>query len=259
MEKAVGSAAARTARRSGAATGATGAATTEHQVVVRYLELNQLVLEMSAAGLQGRAPADFHLVAVGLARIQEELAHLQPRCRSSGFALQAKVRFNPHGIGERLDDDSRRRGVRLVAIAPPRAGVDNPLLLASQPHTRCGPTVGSALLLDRTCVVVPGLPTPHGADTAWLTTRSDVVSRTSVLWDLTYRESVAGRDAGWPSVTRRQLEVARGIALGRTTATMARELGVSVRTVATEVCVLRRLSRSSTAQAIDAWWAAGGH
>ncbi|OKI85094.1 hypothetical protein A6A27_14920 [Micromonospora sp. CB01531] len=199
------------------------------------------VLEMSVAARRGRAPDGFRLLGEGDNRIQEAFGALEPRCRASALALQRRPPFDPEDRGGRLDRESMRRGVRIEAIASEHAGLANPFLRATQPHARCGPVMGSALLLDRACAVLPGMPTGAGASTAWIVTRPDLVRMVCQLWDITYAASVPALRSPWPALTSRQLAVAQRAARGWTRAAIARDLGVSVRTVAGELHELKPL------------------
>lgn len=204
--------------------------------------LTATMWEMTSAALTGRTPHGIRLLGVGLDGIQDALAGMEPRCRTSGMALQQRTQFDPSGRGPALDRASRRRGVITKAIACEAAGHENPFLWSEQPHVRCGPVYGGAILLDRACAILPGLPTTSGSRTAWVVTRQEIVASVCRLWDETAACSRPACDTGWPRCTERQLEVARRRARGWTNHAIARDLGTSVRTVGAELQVIRALT-----------------
>jgi DNA-binding CsgD family transcriptional regulator len=112
----------------------------------------------------------------------------------------------------------------------------NPLLSSENPEIHVGPAQFQFILADETTAVVAGPLTEHGFPTAWLATRADVVDRVVDLWHETWARSRPAVPAGSsPPFTPRQCLVARRLVVGTKDAAIARELGVSLRTVAAEI------------------------
>ncbi|MFC7485769.1 helix-turn-helix transcriptional regulator [Knoellia pratensis] len=65
------------------------------------------------------------------------------------------------------------------------------------------------------------------------------------LWHSTWRESTPVlTDGALPTLIARQLDVARAVCLGRTDATIARQLGISERTVARDVATILQITQA---------------
>ncbi|WP_207556127.1 helix-turn-helix transcriptional regulator [Intrasporangium flavum] len=181
----------------------------------------------------------FRILGAGVDQIAQGLAAIEPRTRRTVESVQPTSTFNPHDRTQPLDEASRSRGLTLRFVGSERAFAMNPMLVAMYPHARVGPTVARFILIDRTAAVVGGPPDPRGFPTAWLATRDDVVERVRDLWTRTWARAVPVVPPGeQPPFTRRQFEVARRLALGAKDQAIARELGVSVRTVAADVAGL---------------------
>ncbi len=187
----------------------------------------------------GAQPPGFRMLGAGVDQIAEGLATLEPRTRRTVESVQPTSMFNPHDPTEALDESSRSRGVDLRFVGSERAFAMNPMLVATYPQARVGPTVARFILLDRRAAVVGGPNDPRGFPTAWLATRADLVLRVCDLWLRTWERAVPVVPPGEePPFTRRQYQVARRLALGAKDQAIARDLGVSVRTVAADVAAL---------------------
>jgi DNA-binding CsgD family transcriptional regulator len=187
----------------------------------------------------GLRPSGFRMIGAGVDQIAQGLAVIEPRTRRTVESVQPTSMFNPHDPTEPLDESSRSRGITMRFVGSERAFAMNPLLVATYPQARVGPTVARFILIDRRAAVVGGPPDPRGFPTAWLATRDDVVRTVRDLWERTWSRAVPVVPPGeQPPFTRRQLEVARRLALGAKDQAIAREIGVSVRTVAADIAAL---------------------
>jgi DNA-binding NarL/FixJ family response regulator len=87
--------------------------------------------------------------------------------------------------------------------------------------------------------------TRTGEPTAWIATAGPLLSDAVGLWDATWEESTPALPEGTrPPLGERQLAVARGVCLGRTDAGIARQLGISQRTVARDVAAVLEVTRA---------------
>ena len=209
--------------------------------------VEQLVLDRRS----GRSTPGFRLLGEGLDQIDAGLAALEPRARSSVWAMQPMLFWDPRNGMIAIDEQTRQRGVDLRFITGERSAVANPLITSEMPHVRFGPAPAQFILIDATTAVVGG---PIGGDdypTAWLTTRDDLVTVVRDVWEAALPQSRPGvAEGSEPPFTPRQCHVARRMVLGVKDAAIARELGVSVRTVAAEVsALLDGLGATSRAEA----------
>lgn len=181
------------------------------------------------------------LLGEGNRRIRERMADVESRCRRSVRSMQREAPFDPYDNELERDQLSRRRGIRMAMVVSEPAGFTNPYLRVMNPCARCGPVLGPAMLIDDACAVLPGVPTPGGANTAWVVTRPEMVSELRHLWRATVALSRPAAATSWPDLTHRQLLIARHTARGGTQAAVARSLGISERTVAHELSEIDRL------------------
>ncbi|WP_323095469.1 helix-turn-helix transcriptional regulator [Intrasporangium sp. YIM S08009] len=187
----------------------------------------------------GLRPSGFRMIGAGVDQIAQGLAAIEPRTRRTVESVQPTSMFNPNDRTQTLDEASVSRGVTMRLVGSERAFAMNPMLVAVHPQARVGPTVARFILIDRSAAVVGGPPDPRGFPTAWLATREDMVHRVRDLWERTWARATPVVPPGeQPPFSRRQYEVARRLALGAKDQAIARELGVSVRTVATDIAAL---------------------
>lgn len=199
-----------------------------------------LVGRMNEVAHPGRAlPQGLALLGIGHAAVAPVKAELERRTRRSVWSLQPHPRFDPEDDSYDLDARSRARGLDLVTITTARALRLNPLLTSLSPGVRVGPVVSWMILIDRRAAVLDGPTTPEGEPTAWIATSGPFLEAAVELWDATSAESTpALADGTPPPLGPRQLDVARGVCLGRTDGVIARHLGISERTVARDVAAL---------------------
>lgn len=194
---------------------------------------------------EGLSPTGFRMIGAGVDQITRGLAAIEPRTRRTVESVQPTLMFNPHDLTQPLDESSRARGITMRFVGSQRAFALNPMLVAVYPEARVGPTVARFILVDRSAAVVAGPPDPRGFPTAWLATRDDVVQRVRDLWERTWARATPVVPPGeQPPFTRRQYEVARRLALGAKDQAIARDLGVSVRTVATDIAAIAATLRA---------------
>ena len=187
----------------------------------------------------GRPTPGFRLLGEGLGQIDAGLTAMEPTARSSVWTMQPFLGWDPENAMIVLDEQTRRRGLDLSFITSERSATAYPLISSEMPHVRFGPAPTQFILLDRRAAVLGGPPSDGGYPTAWLTAREDLVALVRSIWGTALPLSRPGvPDGAAPPFTARQCLVARRMVLGVKDAAIARELGVSVRTVAAEVAAL---------------------
>ncbi|WP_207555941.1 helix-turn-helix transcriptional regulator [Intrasporangium flavum] len=187
----------------------------------------------------GRPTPGFRLLGEGLEQIDSGLSALEPTARSSVFTMQPLLFWDPRNAMIDLDGQTRLRGLDICMITSGRTAAAYPLLSSEMPHVRIGHAPTQFILIDRGTAVVGGPPSDGGYPSAWLATRADVLTLVRSVWDQALPMSRPGvPDGAEPPFTPRQCLVARRMVLGLKDAAIARELGVSVRTVAAEVAAL---------------------
>ncbi|PRY57031.1 regulatory LuxR family protein [Knoellia remsis] len=199
-----------------------------------------LLARMNEVAHPGRPlPDGLALFGIGHAEVTRSLVALEQRTRHSAWNIHPQPSFDPEDGAYELDRRSRERGLDLRMITPPRTLRFNPLLTSLSPNLLLGPAMFRLLLLDRTIALLDGPPMPDGETTFWIVTGGSLLEDSIALWDATLRESRRAVPEGSPPpLDRRQLEVARGVCLGRTDAAIARQLGISQRTVARDVAAI---------------------
>lgn len=168
--------------------------------------------------------------------IMAGLSQLAARARRTVWNMQPTVAFDPADPSFELNELSRRRGVDLQFITTQRAVRQSPLLTSCYPFALVGPVHLRTIFIDEDRAVLEGQSMPSGDGTAWLVTRADLVAEVSWIWHETKRLSRAAVPEGSPPpLTKRQFAVACLMATGVKDSSIAHELGVSPRTVATDV------------------------
>lgn len=191
------------------------------------------------------------LIGRGTDEILVGLSKLAPKARRTVWNMQPSLPFDPVDPTVALNDLSRARGVDLQLITSQRAVLQNPLLTSLFPAVLVGPVHLRTILIDHVGAVLEGPPMPSGDGTAWLVTRTDLVDEARLIWRETRRLSrIALPEGAAAPLTKRQYAVACRMASGVKDAAIAREFGVSVRTVGNEVdAVFRVLGATSRCEA----------
>lgn len=201
------------------------------------IELSSVVNALAVTRLAGGLTPGFRRLGVGVDQIERNLAMaVEPLTRRSVWSMQPIMNFDPIDRVRTANARSTERGLSLRAITTERSLRLNPLLSSEQPDIHVGPAQFQFILADQTTAVVAGPLSEHGFPTAWLATRSDVVDRVVDHWTETWaRSRPVVPEGSRPPFTPRQCLVARRLVVGTKDAAIARELGVSLRTVAAEI------------------------
>jgi DNA-binding CsgD family transcriptional regulator len=220
-------------------------------LAVAGVDLTRHVNDLAIDWLSGRPTPGFRRLGVGAEEIERNLAAaVEPVTRLSVWAMQPILNFEPRDGVLSTNARSRDRGLDLRMITTERTLRLNPLLSSEQPELYVGPAQFQFILVDGVTAVVAGPFTEHGFPTAWLATRSEVVRRVTELWNETWVRSRPAVPAGArPPFTPRQCLVARRLVVGTKDTAIARELGVSLRTVAGEIAqIMRQLGAGNRAE-----------
>ncbi len=208
-------------------------------ITVPAAELGMLVASLAADWLAGRPTPGFRRLGVGLGQIEQGFAAIEPTVRERVSSMQPRMRYEPHSRAVELDEQSRSRGLGMRYVTTERSLALYPLITSEMPHVHFGPVPCQLMVIDDRTVVIAGPQSETGQPTAWLATRADVLERSRSIFEATWSRSRPGVPEGMdPPFTRRQCEVARRVVLGAKDSGIARELGISVRTVAADVAQL---------------------
>lgn len=212
-----------------------------------------LIARMNEIARPGHAlPPGLSLLGIGREEVAPAKAELERRTQQSVWSLQPHVRFDPEDEAYELEARSRARGIDLRMITSPRTLRFNPLLTSLSTGVHLGPVVSWMILVDRQFALLEGPTTITGDPTAWIATGGTFLKDALELWDCTWLESTPVLASGArPPLNARQIDVARGVCLGRTDAAIARQLGISERTVARDLAALLHVtSAGSRSEAI---------
>ncbi|MEH0841708.1 helix-turn-helix transcriptional regulator [Micromonospora sp. CPCC 205711] len=174
------------------------------------------------------------LFAEGLPAILDGLAMLEAATRYVVNNLQRSCAFDPSRRERLLNRRTRARKLQGHMILHPTEHL--PLSAACHPDTWVAQVQGLGLAIDERLALFPGPYTGDGRPTAWLCSDPDLVAAFCELWHETKRSAVPVRDVpGLVRLTERQLDVVALLSKGAKDATISRLLGVSPRTVTSDV------------------------
>lgn len=223
----------------------------ELQLLRRCQQLSASVAGLTLEAAAGHGPVGVTLIGRDADEILAGLTRLAPRAQRTVWNMQPSLPFDPEDRLHAVDERSKAHGVDLQLITSQNSVNKNPLLTSTHPTVLVGPVHIQTLLIDQACAVIAGPSTPSGDGTAWLVTRTDLVAAVGKIWLETRRLSRVALPEGAPTpLTKRQCAVARRMATGAKDSTIARELGVSARTIVTEVdAVFQLLGTTSRCEA----------
>lgn len=203
-------------------------------LAVRAQALQAAVFARIAAVDPASPGASMQLFAQGLASIFERMPKLERVTSSTVYNLNRRPLFDPLRRERDPNQRTRDRGIRGHMIVNP---VDHLSLVgACHPETWVAPVRLSGIAIDERLALFSGPYTPDGQPTVWLCRDPDLVAEFCDLWWETQQRAVPIRDVpGVVPLTERQLEVASLISRGAKDATIARRLGVSPRTVTSDI------------------------
>lgn len=178
----------------------------------------------------------------------EKLAEMTARARSSVWNMQRLMTFHVVRQSKPVTEELRRRGVPIRAVVNPAATTFTPTLSSYSPDLRVGPVFSPMVVIDEAHVVVSGTD----GDSIWASSDGDVVARGirayEAVWAISLPAVAAGEN---PPLTPRMVEISWLLAEGASDRLISRELGISERTVSTEVREMgRRLGTTNRAHTI---------
>ncbi|MEV0158383.1 helix-turn-helix transcriptional regulator [Micromonospora sp. NPDC050686] len=186
-------------------------------------------MEPSSAG------GPVRLFAVGLPTILERLTLLERATSSVVYNLNSQSVFDPQRRERKPNQHTRERGLNGHLITGPSQHLS--LVAAAHPDTWVAPKVQmTGIVIDERVGLFAGPPTPDGRPTAWLCRDPDLITGFCQLWWETQQQAVPIHEfPGVLPLAERQLAVAALLSRGTKDATIARRLGVSPRTVTSDV------------------------
>jgi DNA-binding CsgD family transcriptional regulator len=201
--------------------------------------------------LTGAEVAGLELLGYADSRLPGALATLQARVRRSVWNMQVRLPFFAEDPWDELNERSRRAGHNTRLILAESGLVANPLVSSQYPIVRTGPVPLSMILLDESVVVYAGLRATSGHDTIWAASREDWVGLALSVWRSAWQLATPVlEDPDSPPLNRRQFAVACFLAQGLGDDAISRRVGVSRRTVASDVrAVMDLLGAQSRFQA----------
>lgn len=209
------------------------------------------VHRMLAAAFRAGDGEDMRLL-VGLRQLVAQLRQMAPTAQRCCWVMQRKYFYDPEDPGVELTHTAKERGVDTVLLTRPATVQTHPLLPSIFPTTRLGPVFLRAMVVDEERLIVEGPDTAEGEHTAWYTARGDVRDAVLDIWHRTRALSTPILPPGEEApLSRRQLDVARLIAVGEKDVSIARLLQMSARTVERDVrVILHELGAGSRTEAV---------
>lgn len=214
------------------------------EIAERSAHLSRCVAAAVAAVTADPASGGARLLGSTGNEVRATFEQLEQETRRSVWAL-APEPGDPRTLHTEADERSRRRGLDLRTIvdetATHRPIAAPEVLLRHQ--MRVAPVLLQMLLVDEERVVIDGPRVTPGSRSGWLVWDPTTVEAACSLWRSTEAASVQLPSSA-VFLSNRQRRIALGLVDGLTDGAMARSLGVSLRTVASEVRLLM--------QAVDA-------
>ncbi|MEP6815064.1 MAG: helix-turn-helix transcriptional regulator [Marmoricola sp.] len=205
---------------------------------------------LAAAASEGPGRDLRHLV--GIRALVAQLQQLEPSAERSAWVMQPSYFYDPEDPGVELTHAALARGVQTLLLTRPATVQTHPLLPSIFPTARLAPVFLRAMVVDEERLVVEGPDTANGDRTAWYTTRKSILDGVLDIWHRTLPLSTPILPPGTqPPLSRRQLEVARLLAVGEKDVSIARLLNMSARTVERDVrTILHELGAGSRTEAV---------
>ncbi len=212
---------------------------------------SEAIRELLTSAAREGSGGDLRL-AVGLTGLVSELRRMEPLAQRCAWVLQPRYFYDPEDPGVELTHAAAERGVQTLLVTRPATVTTHPLLPSIFPTTRLAPVFLRAMVVDEERMLVGGPDTAQGERTAWYTTRRDLVEPVLDVWHRTLALSTPILPPGaQPPLSRRQLEVARLVAVGEKDLAIARLMEMSERTVERDVrALLQELGASSRTEAV---------
>lgn len=195
-----------------------------------------------------RADPRFTLLST-LFEMAEPMTRLERSITVSMWNMQRHENIRSMRGAAAFDASLRRRGVELRFILPRRV-VDRrcPLVSSHDPGLRVAPVAQPLLIADGRLMLIGD----STGETVWTSTDPEVVGRAIALYERVWATAVpAVPDGEEPPFTRRMVDIAFHLVDGASDREIARALGISERTVSSDVREMSvRLGARSRAQAI---------
>jgi len=154
---------------------------------------------------------------------------------------------DPRGLQAAATEQSRARGLDMMIVLDVAAVQGGPVAGSSEHLDRVlvAPVFLHMILVDQRAVILEGPRLDTQGTSCWLLPEPGVVRAAMALWESTLRHAVPLPEHVI-QLSERQRAIANLLLDGHTDAAIARQIGVSVRTVASEVRLLMDATGSST-------------
>lgn len=194
--------------------------------------------------------AKAHEMAEPLARIEASISH-------SMWNMQRHQTVGIQRDNNELDANLRRKGINIRYVLPRRVAEGRfPLASSMEPDLRLAPVAHPLLIADGRRIVIGD----STGESVWTSADPDIVGRAVALFETVWRAADPAVPEGEePPFTPRMVDIAFRLVDGATDRGIARALGVSERTVSSDVREMsRRLGARSRAHAIALISGVGG-
>ncbi len=189
---------------------------------------------------------------VGLGALVDHLEQMAPNAERSVWVLQPRYFYDPEDPGVQLSHAAQARGTQTLLLTRPHTLDTHPLLSSIYPSTRLAPVFLRAMVIDEEHLTIEAPDTTDGERSSWVTQHPEILEAVLEIWHRTVAVSAPVLAPGTqPPLSRRQLEVARLLAVGEKDVSIARLLEMSARTVERDVqMILRELGAGSRTEAV---------
>lgn len=222
----------------------------ENEEVARLAdEFFDRMFEPERAVLRGDSVDGVMLLGPKDGTLHERMDMLQRRTRESVWNMQPWAAFDPRDPYDDLNARSSAAGHQVRLIVTDAGLARNPLLTSKHPIAHVGPVPVPVplMVIDRSVVVYEGSRAAHGDHTVWLLSREEWVRPALRVWSAAWAASrPALEDESRPPLNGRQYSVACFLAQGLGDEAIARRVGVSRRTVASDVRTVMDLLGAQT-------------
>ncbi len=208
---------------------------------------SQTMRAFETASLRGEKVDGLTYVGTAEDDLPSRLAPFQARVKTSVWNMQPFSPFVPGDPWGELNDRSIAAGHDRRIVVSEEGLLRNPLLSSYMPTVRVGWVVKPMMVLDEAVVLYEGERAATGDHMVWAATRPDWVRGGVAVWRLCWGLArPALNDPESPPLNRRQYAVACFLAEGLGDEAIARRVGVSRRTVASDVRAVMNLLDAQT-------------
>lgn len=153
------------------------------------------------------------------------------------------MNLRPSDRAYELSARSRRRGLQRATVYPEPAVRESPIVAVAELNLRVGPTQLCFIVVDQRLVLCEGPHDQAGRSTAWILRDNGLVQQAVSLWRQTWELSTPVAPL---NLSERALHTAFLLGRGHSDTEIARQTGVSTRSVERDVAALSAFFGVST-------------